>query len=770
MNLMIVESPAKAKTINKYLGDEFKVIASFGHVRDLPAKEGSVIPSEGFSSKYIISEKSRKYVEIIIDLAKDANSIYLATDPDREGESISWHISEVIKEKVLLKPNTVFKRIVFYEITKKAVLDAINNPRSINMNLVNAQQARRSLDYLFGFNLSPLLWRKLPACKSAGRVQSVALRLVYEREEEIRKFVKQEYWSIKLNLLNQNQELFEAILTQFYSKKVSKNTLISKQQVDDLIRSLQDKKFLVLSIDNSKQKHSPPTPFTTSTLQQEAANKLGFNITKTMQVAQKLYEGVQFNGEIVGLITYIRTDSLNISLDALSAIKLLINKHFGKDYVPLNYFIYASSIKNAQEAHESIRPTDINIIPEVLHGKLDEDLYKLYNLIWKRTIACQMKEAITSTTSVKITSLEKDFHGKITTTYRDFDGFSKVYSNKIEKEEINTMLKSLREGDQLELKNIIPIQHFTNHPPRYSEASLVKKLEQLGIGRPSTYVPILSVLKKRMYVNLNNKSFFIRESGRLLIIFLTQFFSKYVEYNFTAKLEERLDSIAEGKLDWKFVLNDFWQDFYLNIQSVNQKRVRDIIECLEKALTEYLFGSNNLELVRSCSTCFDGRINLKFSKFGAFLACSNYPKCNFKKSIEENYLHKNQSDESAENNNKMLGNDVHGSSIYLKKGPYGWYLQAGEQIIGQQKPKRVKIPTYLSPQSINLQFAEKLLNIPFILGKHNKSKEEIVFNISRYGFYIKYLGKSISIPKNLDVYNFDINKAIELINNYKNIK
>lgn len=770
MKLVIVESPAKAKTINKYLGDDFKVIASFGHIRDLPSKKGSVLPDENFSMKYDISDKADKYVDAITKDAKKAEAVYLATDPDREGEAISWHVAEVIKEKNGVKSDDFFKRVAFNEITKKAIIHAVENPRKLDINLVNSQQARRALDYLVGFTLSPLLWRKLPGCKSAGRVQSVALRLVCEREDEIERFKTEEYWDISLKMQNSNKESFLAKLTHVEGKKLEKFSITNEKDAKDLVEAVKSKKFHIEKIEKKQQKRQPQPPFITSSLQQEAARKLGFSAKKTMQIAQKLYEGVDIGKETVGLITYMRTDGVTLANEAVTEIRKLIHKNFGDKYLPNAPRVYKSKVKNAQEAHEAIRPTTITYTPESLKEKLDKDYYRLYELIWKRTIACQMENVIMNLVVAGLESENKEFSAKATGSTIAFDGFYKVYRESVEDEaeEENKMLPPLKEGEKLLTEEIKPNQHFTEPPPRYSEASLVKKLEELGIGRPSTYASILSVLQERKYVSLGKKRFIPEELGRLVTVFLVGFFKKYVEYDFTASLENELDEIAAGKLEWKTSLSNFWGGFNNNVESVSEQKIADVIGYVQKALDYHLFGEN--KAAKKCPLCATGELSLKLGKFGAFLACSNYPDCTFKKPITTgNGNSETDGDNYAVNENKILGTDSEGVEIYLKKGPYGLYIQRGEKDAAneKQKPKRVPVPPALQ-KDITFETALKLLSLPLKLGTHSETGEEILVGFGRFGPYLKYMGKFVSIPKKYDFLTITQEQAIELIKENSN--
>jgi DNA topoisomerase-1 len=767
MKLVIVESPAKAKTINKYLDNGFKVIASFGHIRDLPSKNGSVLPNEDFAMKYIISDKAEKYVEAITKDAAKAEMVYLATDRDREGESIAWHVAEIIKEKNLVKSSDFFKRVAFDEVTKKAILHAIENPRKIDIDLVNAQQARRALDYLVGFTLSPILWRKLPGCRSAGRVQSVALRLICEREDEIERFKSQEYWDISLNVLNSNNEPFLARLTHVNGKKLEKFSITNELAANDLVEKIKLKNFHVATIEKKQQKRQPQPPFITSSLQQEAARKLGFTAKKTMQIAQKLYEGMDIGNETIGLITYMRTDGTTLASEAVEQIRQLIDKNFGDKYLPASQRVYKSKAKNAQEAHEAIRPTDITLLPEKLKDQLDKDFYKLYDLIWKRTVACQMENVIIDLVVAQLDTEDKEFTCRANGSIIAFDGFYKIYREGLddETEEENRLLPPLKEGEKLITDSVNPAQHFTDPPPRYSEASLVKRLEELGIGRPSTYASIISVLQDRKYVVVEKKRFFPEELGRLVTIFLTGFFKKYVEYDFTADLENDLDEVAEGKIEWKSLLKKFWDGFNNNVEVVSGKKISDIITYVEEALDYHLFGekseSNNSRICPSCST---GQLGLKLGKFGAFLACSNYPECTFKKQITS----KNSDDVATMEENKLLGVNKDGFDVFLKKGPYGLYVQTSEQVAKGEKPKRASLPPSIAQNDVTLALAMRLLELPVKLCLHPESQQEIILGIGRYGPYLKYLDRFISIPKRYDPFTITTEIAVEIIETSNN--
>lgn len=773
MNLVIVESPAKAKTINKYLGKDYKVIASFGHIRDLPTKNGSVLPEDDFNIKYEISEKAEKYVSEIVKSAKKAEEIILATDPDREGEAISWHVVEVLKDKKVVKDDSVFKRVAFNEITKKAVLEAVANPRKVDSNLVNAQQARRALDYLVGFNLSPVLWRKLPGSRSAGRVQSVALRLICDREDEIEKFVTQEYWDISLEMIGEAQEKFSAKLTHLDGNKLEKFSIPNENIALEITGRLKDADFAVSKITKRQQKRHPAAPFITSSLQQEASRKLGFSAKKTMQIAQKLYEGVDIDGETIGLITYMRTDGVTLSNDAITATRSVILDNYGGQYLPKSPRMYKSKAKNAQEAHEAIRPTNVELIPKNIESQLDKDQFKLYNLIWMRTVACQMESVVIDTVAADITSKDGAFIARANGSVIVFDGFYKLYMEGKDdaEDEKNNMLPKLEEGEELETKKITPDQHFTEPPPRYSEASLVKKMEELGIGRPSTYASIISVLQDRKYATLEKKRFIPSELGRLVTVFLVKYFAKYVEYDFTAHLETELDMIADGDKPWKDLLNEFWQGFNSNIEDVSKYSISEVIEYVQESLDFHLFGdaeSDGYKEKKKCPSCKDGKLSLKLGKYGAFLACSSYPDCQFRQQIVSNVGATDGMDEStvqsaAESDNKLLGQGDDGVDIFLKKGPYGFYVQLGEGFDKKEKPKRVPIPSNVKIGDIDLSMAKKLLSLPLHIGKHSKTDEEILMGIGRYGPYLKYQDKFISIPRNTDPFTVEIGEAEKII-------
>lgn len=771
MKLLIVESPAKAKTINKYLGKDFKVLASFGHIRDLPAKDGSVRPEDDFAMDYEVSSSSSKHVKAISDAMKQADELYLATDPDREGEAISWHLVEVLKQRRALKATIPVHRVVFNEITKKAVVYAVNNPRELDMDLVNAQQARRALDYLVGFNLSPVLWRKLPGSKSAGRVQSVALRLICEREEEIEQFTSREYWSIHLGVETPENAPFKAKLTHFDGKKLDQFDVTSEAAAAALVSALEKDKWHVASVEAKQVKRNPAPPFTTSSLQQEASRKLGFGAKRTMQIAQKLYEGVEVNGESVGLITYMRTDGVTVSEDAIAATRAHIKQAYGAPYVPDSARRYKTKAKNSQEAHEAIRPTDVNRTPQAMQSYLDKDQLRLYTLIWKRLVASQMAAAILDQVRVDISNESSLSIARATGSTIRFDGFITLYKegkDDEQDEDDGYRLPPMQEKDALTLQDVTPEQHFTQPPPRYTEASLVKKLEELGIGRPSTYASIISVLQERDYVRIEKKRFVSEGRGRVVTAFLRSFFPRYVEYDFTADLEDQLDHISSGDLDWKKLLHQFWKVFHENVDQVMERTITEVITALNDLLAWYLFphdeeGQPN----RKCPSCDNGELSLKLGKFGAFVGCSNYPECNYTRQLGGDTAGQEKSAESGEGissdvfSPRVVGHDgVSGLDVLVKKGPYGFYLQLGED--DKSKPKRLSLPKQYDPNAITLEQALLLLSLPREIGNHPETGKVIKAGIGRYGPYLQHDGKYTSLKED-DVLTIGINRAVTVI-------
>jgi len=758
MQLVIVESPAKSRTINKYLGKDYKVLASYGHIRDLPSKDGSVLPEEDFAMTYEVSPDKKKRLKEIADAAKLADSILLATDPDREGEAISWHLVEALRNKRIIKKDTPVKRVVFNEITKNAVLKAMENPREMDMDLVNAQQARRALDYLVGFNLSPVLWRKLPGSKSAGRVQSVALRLICERENEIEQFKSQEYWTIE-GVFDASGKPVNTRLTHLDGKKCEKFDIADEASAKAIVKRLQTREYHVESVTPKQVKRRPQAPFTTSTLQQEASRKLGFGAKRTMQVAQKLYEGIELGGgDTTGLITYMRTDGVFVSKEAIAETRKVVEKQFGGNFLPEKPKFYSSKAKNAQEAHEAIRPTSIARSPESLKSYLDQDQLKLYTLIWKRMVASQMADAQLEQVSVDILSDDKSGSFRATGSVVKFPGFLKLYREDRDDgkdENAENLLPELKKNQKLPVQVIDGEQHFTEPPPRYSEASLVKKLEELGIGRPSTYASIISVLQDRDYVTLDKKRFIPQERGRIVTTFLEQFFTRYVEYDFTANLEDSLDQISAGNTDWKAVLHSFWDAFKVTVDAAHDLAPPDILREIEKALAFHIFPEGK----RNCPSCDDGTLELKAGKFGPFLGCSNYPECRYTKPLA--------SEEDADAAKaegefpKELGTDqATGHAITLRSGPYGLYVQLED---GEKKPKRSAIPKGTDPQSVDLDMAIELLSLPKTIGDHPEDGKPVKVGIGRYGPYVQHEKTYASIPVDEDIFSIGMNRAVSLL-------
>ncbi|HVH77751.1 MAG TPA: type I DNA topoisomerase, partial [Stellaceae bacterium] len=764
MNVVIVESPAKAKTINKYLGRDYKVVASYGHVRDLPPKDGSVQPDDDFSMSWEVDGKSEKHVKAMAEAVRGADRLYLATDPDREGEAISWHINEVLKGRRALKGVDV-KRVVFNEVTRNAVLDAFSKPREIDIELVDAYLARRALDYLVGFTLSPVLWRKLPGSRSAGRVQSVALRLICEREAEIEAFKAREYWTVEVDFTTEAGDKFTARLTKLDGKKLDRYDLDNETKARAAAEAiLAAPGFTVTSIERRQTRRNPFPPFTTSTLQQEASRKLGFGASRTMRLAQQLYEGIDIGGDTVGLITYMRTDGVAIAGEAIAAARDLIAHDFGDRYLPKSPRVYRSPAKNAQEAHEAIRPTDLTRKPGDVARYLDNDHRRLYELIWKRTIASQMESAVLDQVSVDIAdpSGRIGLHATGTTTL--FDGFLKLYQEDQDdaaEDEDNRRLPSMREKEKLARGAVTPSQHFTQPPPRYSEASLVKKLEELGIGRPSTYASILQVLQDRTYVRLDKRRFVPEDRGRLVTAFLTSFFERYVEYNFTADLENQLDDISDGRIDWKEVLRRFWQDFSQAVDGTKDLKIGDVIKTLDEELGRHFFPADGSSRdPRLCPVCGDGKLSLKLGRFGAFIGCSNYPNCRYTRALGI----ENEDDTKAQAApDTELGTDpATGMPVSVKKGPYGHYIQLGTGDNGD-KPKRVALPRGMEPASVGLDTALKLLALPREIGRHPDSGEPISAGIGRFGPYLKVGKTFVSLSSDDDVLNIGLNRAVTVL-------
>ncbi len=779
MNLVIVESPAKAKTINKYLGDDYKVLASYGHIRDLPSKNGSVDPDQDFKMEWEVDSFSKKYLKEITDAAKDSSKIILATDPDREGEAIAWHVKEYLSEKKLLKDKEI-ERVVFNEITKKAVIQGIENPRQIEPHLVDAYMARRALDYLVGFNISPILWTKLPGSKSAGRVQSVALKLITEREHEIESFKPEEFWTLSIKFIDQNNQKITASIGQLDNNKIEKFSFRNKEEINKAIESVNKKKFSITDISSKVINRNPSGPFTTSTLQQTASSRLGFGASRTMQIAQKLYQGVEIEGETIGLITYMRTDGTNLSKDAVSGFRDYIQKEIGNEYLPKDALNYSGKkAKNAQEAHEAIRPTDIIRTPQSIKKYLSTDQNKLYDLIWSRALSSQMESAKFDRNTITITSDNNDTICKASGSVLKFDGFLKIYNNQ-SKDDNESILPSMSKGP-INIEALLDEQHYTQPPPRYSEASLVKKLEELGIGRPSTYASIISTIANRGYAEILNKRFFPTDRGKLISAFLEKLFSKYVDYNFTAGLENQLDEITTGKESWIKVLELFWKDFNNNISEVKEKRTREVLDLLNDSLGELIFDKDNEgNVVRKCQLCNSGTLSLKNSfRGGAFIGCSNYPECKFTRPLSK----AKAAAQAQLAEPKLIGKHENGNEIYLKNGRFGPYLQY-EKILSDvelekttKKKKKTKksksdvnellknvsIPKGLDLESIDLEKAQFLCSLPKSLGINPENQKEITLNTGRFGPYLKCENKSARIENIEEIFSIGLNRAITLI-------
>ena len=763
MNIVIVESPAKAKTVNKYLGPGYRVLASYGHVRDLPSKNGSVLPDKDFEMHWDVEPKAAKRLDEIAKAVKGANKLILATDPDREGEAISWHVLQVLDRKKALRGVPV-ERVVFNAVTKEAVLDAMRHPRTIDGPLVNAYLARRALDYLVGFTLSPVLWRKLPGARSAGRVQSVALRLVCDRELEIEQFKPQEYWTIIAELATGKNETFQARLFSADGKKLDKFGIADAATAERLKAALEGGRFVVSNIESKSQRRNPAAPFTTSTLQQEASRKLGFSPRHTMQLAQRLYEGVDLGGESEGLITYMRTDGVQIVPEAIAAARRLVTRLYGDRYVPSSPREYETKAKNAQEAHEAIRPTDFGKDPESVSRYLEDDAARLYKLIWQRTLASQASSAEIERTTVDITVTGRDgqqYGVRATGSVIRFDGFLRIYEEGIDDAVGDDgALPALTKGEALDPRKIEAKQHFTEPPPRYTEATLIKKMEELGIGRPSTYATTLNVLRDREYVRLDKKRLYPEDKGRLVTAFLESFFRRYVEYDFTADLEEKLDLISAGKLEWKDVLRDFWREFIAAVNDIGDLRIAQVLEALNELLGPHIFPEpQDGGDPRACPSCTNGRLSLKVGKFGAFIGCSNYPECRYTRQLADT----NGEKASLSGEAKVLGADPEtGLEITLRIGRFGPYVQLGESD-GGEKPKRASIPKGTDPEHIDLGRALALLALPREVGLHPETGKPIVAGFGRYGPYVHHDGKYASLSAPEEVFEIGINRAVSLL-------
>ena len=780
MPVVVVESPAKAKTINKYLGSDYTVLASFGHVRDLPPKDGSVDPDQGFEMKWEVASDSKKHVRAIAEALKTDDTLILATDPDREGEAISWHLQEALAKEI--KKGKSVSRVTFNAITKTAVTEAMKNPRQVDMELVDAYLARRALDYLVGFNLSPVLWRKLPGAKSAGRVQSVCLRLIVEREMEIEAFRAREYWSVEAQLKTPRGQIFTARLTTLGGKKLDKFDLANATDAELAVKAVSSRALSVLSVEAKPAARHPSAPFMTSTLQQEASRKFNMGAKATMSAAQRLYEA--------GYITYMRTDGIDMAPEAVMAARDAIRDRFGENYLPSSPRMYKNKAKNAQEAHECIRPTDMMMSPDKL--KLtDADQRKLYDLIWKRTIASQMAAASLERTTVDIGSSDQQVVMRATGQVILFDGFLKVYSEGRDdapdsEEGDDRRLPQIMQGEPAELAKgsfaarhaelstgdaprsvlsdeqaVLGEQHHTQPPPRYTEASLVKRMEELGIGRPSTYASVLSTIQDREYVRKEQNRLIPEDKGRLVTVFLMTYFSKYVGYDFTADLEGELDDISAGQLDWKEVLARFWRDFHAAIEETSELRITDVLTKLDEVMAPALYparadGSDP----KSCPVCGEGRLNLKTARSGgAFIGCSNYPECRYTRNIGVN----DGEDGSAIGpDGKLLGED-NGDPITLRSGRFGPYVQRGEATVDVPKPPRASLPKGWEPASLTLERAVSLLSLPRPVGPHPEDGVMIEAGLGRFGPYVRHGSVYANLPSADEVFDIGMNRAVEVL-------
>jgi DNA topoisomerase-1 len=767
-DVVVVESPAKAKTINKYLGDDFTVLASFGHVRDLPAKDGSVRPEEDFAMDWAADERGQKQVAAIAKALKGADTLYLATDPDREGEAISWHVRAMLDERHVLRGKRV-RRITFNEITRSAIRAAMERPRDLDTPLIEAYLARRALDYLVGFTLSPVLWRKLPGSRSAGRVQSVALRLIAEREAEIEAFRPREYWTVEAHFLTPTGAPFTARLTHFQGRKLEQFDLPNQATAEAARAAVLAGDFAVVSVERRRVKRNPPAPFTTSTLQQEASRKLGFGAQQTMRLAQQLYEGVDIGGETVGLITYMRTDGVQMAREAIHAIRDHVLGAYGPDYLPAAAREYNSKAKNAQEAHEAIRPTDVGRTPESVARFLEPEQRRLYDLVWKRAVASQMQSAELDQVAVEIADPANPGGPRLRAngSVLAFDGFLKLYRegrDDAPEDDDDRMLPPMAERDPLKRGEVTADQHFTQPPPRYSEASLVKRMEELGIGRPSTYASILKVLTERGYARLENRRFIPEDRGRLVTAFLVSFFERYVDVNFTAGLEEQLDDISGGRADWRAVMRAFWEDFSNAVAQTRELKISDVIDALDQDLGPHFFPERGDGTdPRLCPACQSGRLGLKLGRHGSFIGCSNYPECQYTRRLA---VETGDGDaETLREGMRTLGRHPEtGEDVTVRRGPYGLYVQQGEQEKdSKRKPRRTSLPRGVDGETITLEQALGLLSLPRLIGLHPETKEPIEAGLGRFGPFLKMGSVFASLDKDDDVLVVGMNRAVEVL-------
>ena len=765
MPVVVVESPAKAKTINKYLGNNFTVLASYGHVRDLPPKDGSVDTDNNFEMKWEIASESQKHIRAIVEALKTDDELILATDPDREGEAISWHLEEALKKRKAIKKSTKVERVVFNAITKDAVTTAMQNPRAVDMELVEAYLARRALDYLVGFKLSPVLWRKLPGAKSAGRVQSVSLRIIVEREMEIEAFKPREYWTVKTVMTTARDQKLEARLTVLGGTKLDKFGIETAEAAELAVAAINARDFRVLNIEAKPSARNPSPPFMTSTLQQEASRKFGMGARQAMSTAQRLYEA--------GYITYMRTDGIDMAPEAVTAVRSTITAMFGSQYVPEEPRVYKNKAKNAQEAHECIRPTDMDVIPENLN-RLEADQRRLYDLIWKRTIASQMAAAKIERTTVDISSEDQQVVMRSTGQVVLFDGFLRVYEEGVDDQVVDDgdkRLPQVAQGEEMAKRSIAPNQHHTQPPPRYTEATLVKRMEELGIGRPSTYASIVTTIQTREYVRKENNRLFPEDKGRLVIAFLENYFRQYVGYNFTAQLEEELDDISGGREDYKAVLSRFWREFSMAIGETTDLRITEVLEKINEVLAPHIFPANaDGSDPRICKNCGNGRLSMRTARSGgAFIGCSNYPECRYTRPLSGEV----EGGDIAGPDGKMLGEDENGDPITLRSGRFGPYVQRRNATDEESKPPRASIPKTTELEQVDLAFAIKLLSLPRKVGNHPDGGD-VTAAIGRFGPYVMWQmppeeGKKTArkIYANMkdpeEVFIVGMNRAIELI-------
>jgi DNA topoisomerase-1 len=767
MAVVVVESPAKAKTINKYLGDEYTVLASYGHVRDLPAKNGSVDTDNDFEMKWDVATQSQKHIRAIVEAMKadPDDKLILATDPDREGEAISWHLEEVLRKRKVIKKSTKVERVVFNAVTKSAILEAMANPRQVDQPLVDAYLARRALDYLVGFNLSPVLWRKLPGAKSAGRVQSVVLRLIVEREMEIEAFKNREYWTVAADLTTPRGKNFEARLTILGGQKLEKFSIETSAAAELAVAAINSRDLTIASVEAKPANRNPSAPFMTSSLQQEASRKFGMGARQTMSTAQRLYEA--------GYITYMRTDGIDMAPEAVTAARDAIKARYGAKYVPSSPRIYKNKAKNAQEAHECIRPTDFNTDPSKL-VKLEADQRKLYDLIWKRSIACQMAAARLERTTVEILSADEQIGLRATGQVMQFEGFMKVYTEGRDDAVIDDddkTLPQIMQGDPADKRSVAPEQHFTQPPPRFSEASIVKRMEELGIGRPSTYASIVTTIQDRDYVRKEKNRLIPEDKGRLVTIFLESYFRQYVGYNFTAALEDDLDKVSAGDENWKVLLGRFWKDFSAAIGETSELRITEVLEKINEVLAPHIFPANeDGSDPRICKTCGNGRLSMRTSRAGgAFIGCSNYPECRYTRPLAGEV----EGGDMAGPDGKLLGENPNGDPITLRVGRFGPYVQLGETTEENPKPKRSSIPKGMELDTVDLEKALDLLSLPRLIGEHPEGGR-VEASIGRFGPYVVHTrppgeGETrqtkiyASIKDAEEVLTIGMNRAVEMI-------